>query len=343
MTLSAALSEGLIRSLPKVELHVHLDTSVRPSTVAELADQQGIELPDDLEDALIAPPVCSDLSDYLTRVGAALRVLQTQAALERAAYELVQDMAAENVVYAEIRYAPQLCIRRGLDMQQVIDAVAAGLQAARADLGVKTGQIICCLRHDPSALSHEVAQYAIANWCPGKVVGLDLAADEASHGGFPHRTAFRLARGVGMPRTVHAGEAAGAESIREAIFLLGAQRLGHGVRLREDPELYQPVRQQHIALEMCPTSNVQTRAVASLADHPIDSYLRKGLPVTVNTDGRTTSNTSLTREYAKLAQQFGWGLSEIQCTVLTAASSAFVSKDEQAELRRSVLERWPAP
>ncbi|MBC7233961.1 MAG: adenosine deaminase [Chloroflexi bacterium] len=337
------LTEETIRRLPKVELHVHLDTSVRVQTVRKLGEEQGIELPDDLEQALIAPPICANLADYLTRVETALQVLQTTAALERVAYELVQDMAAENVIYAEIRYAPQLCIRRGLSMQQVIDAVAAGLQAARTDLGIRTGQIICCLRHDPSALSHEVAQYAIQNWAPDKVVGLDLAADEAEFGGFPHRTAFRLARGIGMPRTVHAGEAAGAESIREAIEVLGAQRLGHGVHLEEDPSLFGPVRARHITLEMCPTSNVQTRAVNSLAQHPIDRYLKLNLPVTVNTDGRTTSNTTLTQEYGKLVRQFGWGLAEIQRTVLNAASSAFIREEDRQELCRIILDRWPHP
>lgn len=337
------LTEETIRSLPKVELHVHLDTSVRPQTVSELGAEQCIDLPEDLEAALIAPPVCENLADYLTRVETALDVLQTTSALERVAYELVEDMARENVVYAEIRYAPQLCIRGGLSMQQVIDAVTEGLHAARTDFGVGSGQIICCLRHDPSALSHEVAQCAIANWRPGRVVGLDLAADEAQYGGFPHLTAFRLTRGVGMPRTVHAGEAAGAESIREAITLLGAQRLGHGVHLEEDPTLFEPVRESHITLEMCPTSNVQTQAVNSLAEHPIDRYLRQNLPVTVNTDGRTTANTTLTREYQRLNRQFGWGLDQIQRTVLTAVASAFIHNEERAELRRTVLDRWPKP
>jgi adenosine deaminase len=270
-------------------------------------------------------------------------VLQTAPALERVAYELVEDMAREHVIYAEIRYAPQLLMRRGLSIQDAIDAVTAGLQEARKTLGVRTGQLICCLRHDPSALSHEVAQYAISNWRPGRVVGLDLAADEALYPGFPHRTAFRLARGVGMPRTVHAGEAAGADSVREAIMLLGAQRIGHGVHLEEDESLYAPVRERRVALEMCPTSNVQTQAVRSLADHPIDRFMRLGLPVTVNTDGRTTSNTSLTQEYWKLHQQFGWGLEEIRRTVLTAVDCAFTGEDDKALLRGIVLAEWPAP
>ncbi len=322
---------------------MHLDCSLRPQTVGELGAQQGVELPDQLEQALVCPAVCRDLADYLTRVDLALQVLQTAPALERAAYELLEDMASENVIYSEIRYAPQLCTRRGLSMQQVIDAVTAGLRAGGEQFGVRTGQILCCLRHDPSAVSHEVAQHAIANWRPGKVVGLDLAADEAAYRGFPHRTAFRLAQGVGMPRTIHAGEAAGAESIREAITLLGAQRLGHGVRLREDPELFQPVRERRIALEMCPTSNVQTRAVAQLADHPIDRYLRQDLPVTVNTDGRTTANTTLTQEYCRLSRQFGWGLEQIQRTVCTAAASAFLSAEHKADLLRVIADRWPVP
>jgi len=339
----ASLTQEDIRRLPKAELHVHLDTSLRPRTAGELAAAQGIDLPDDLDGALICPPLCHNLADYLTRVNAALEVLQTAPALERAAYELVEDMAREHVIYAEIRYAPQLHLRRGLSMQDAIDAVSAGLQHGRKHLGVRTGQLICCLRHDPSALSHEVAQYAISNWRPGRVVGLDLAAEEALYPGFPHRTAFRLARGVGMPRTVHAGEAAGADSIREAIYVLGAQRIGHGVHLEEDESLYAPVRAQQVALEMCPTSNVQTRAVRRLADHPIDRYLKLELPVTVNTDGRTTSNTTLTQEYWKLHQQFGWGLHEIQRTVLTAIDCSFASAVEKAQLRQTVLDEWPRP
>jgi adenosine deaminase len=332
-----------IRDLPKVELHVHLDCSVRPRTAGELAAQQGRVVPDELETALICPPICNSLADYLSRVDAALALLQTGPALERVAYELVEDMAREHIFYAEIRYAPQLCTRSGLSMQEVIDAVSAGLQAAKQAYGVSTGQIICCLRHDPSSLSHEVAQYAISNWRPGKVVGLDLAADEALYPGFPHRTAFRLARGVGMPRTVHAGEAAGPASIREAISLLGAQRLGHGVRLAEDESLFQTVIDQHIALEMAPTSNVQTRAVRSLADHPIDRFMRRGLPVTVNTDGRTTSDTTLTQEFLRLSQQFGWGLAEIQRAVLNAVDAAFVDQATRLELRDTVLQQWPPP
>jgi adenosine deaminase len=335
------VSQETIRNLPKVELHVHLDCSVRPRTVGELAVQQGLPVPDELDKALICPPICDNLADYLSRVDPALAVLQTAPALERVAYELVEDMAGEHIVYAEIRYAPQLCTRRGLSIQEVIDAISAGLQTAGRTYGVRTGQIICCLRHDPSSLSHEIAQYAISNWRPGKVVGLDLAADEALYPGFPHRTAFRLARRVGMPRTVHAGEAAGPASIREAISLLGAQRLGHGVRLAEDETLCQTVIDQHIALEMAPTSNVQTRAVRSLAEHPINRFMQLGLPVTVNTDGRTTSNTSLTQEFLQLGQQFGWGLDEIQRAVLNAAGSAFLDETTRLELRQTVLQKWP--
>jgi len=336
-----SISPQILRALPKVELHVHLDCSVRPHTAGELAAQQGRPVPDELDKALICPAICDNLADYLSRVDAALAVLQTAPALERVAYELVEDMSHEHIVYAEVRYAPQLCTRGSLSMQEVINAVSAGLQAAEQTYGVRTGQIICCLRHDPSALSHEVAQYAISNWRPGKVVGLDLAADEALYPGFPHRTAFRLARGVGMPRTVHAGEAAGPASIREAILLLGAQRLGHGVRLAEDESLFQTVIDQHIALEMAPTSNVQTRAVRSLADHPIARFMRLGLPVTVNTDGRTTSNTSLTQEFVRLSDQFGWGLPEIQRATLNAVGAAFVDEATRSDLQNTVLQHWP--
>lgn len=337
------ISAEAIRALPKVELHLHLDASVQPHSVGELCAEIGVSLPDDLGDALICPPVCQDLADYLHRIDLALCALQTAPGLKRASYELVADLARENVIYAEIRYAPQLCVQRGLWMQQAIDAVTAGLRAGEEAFGVRTGQILCCLRHDPPELSHEVVQRAIANWQPGRVVGVDLAADEANYLGSRDRSAFGSAQGVGMPRTVHAGEVAGANSIWEAIDLLGAQRLGHGVHLEDDPALFLPVRERCIALEMCPSSNVRTRAVSSLPEHPIDRYLRLNLPVTVNTDGRTTSNTTLTQEYWKLVVQFGWGLEEIQRTVRTAAASAFLDDEERAKLLQIIDQQWPSP
>lgn len=326
-----------IQALPKAELHVHLDTCVRVETARELARKYDIDLPEPLEIYMIAPPRCADLADFLRRVDPQLAVLQTEEALERVAYELVESWAQDGVVYGEVRYAPQLCTREGLSMDAVVEAVARGLKAGAADFGVAVGQILCCLRHEPPDLSEEVARLAIRHRDRGEtlVIGLDLAADEARYPGAPHRKAFDLAREADLPRTVHAGEAAGPESVREALDVLGAQRIGHGVRTVEDPDLLARVQREGVLLEMCPTSNVQTRAAESLEAHPIDYCYRLGVKVSVSTDSRTITPTTVSREYALLSRQFGWGVEHVRTTTRYALESGF----GDAETRRALLNR----
>jgi adenosine deaminase len=324
------LSIEQIRLFPKVELHVHLDGCVRPATARELAARAGIPLPDDLNTALVAPPVCDDLGDYLTHFTLPIQLMQTESALERITYELIEDWAADGLIYGEVRWAPQLHTRQGLTLQAAINAVARGLERGENDFGVRCRQILCCLRHQAPQISQTVAELAVDNR-NHRVAALDLAGDEARYRGAPHQPAFDLARRAGLARTVHAGEAAGAPSIHEALDLLGAQRLGHGVRLAESDGLVERARAAQIPLEMCPTSNYQTRAVNGL-DHPADRYLRAGLAVTISTDGRTVSNTTVSGEYARLVQQFGWGVEEMAATVRHALAGAFVSERERAEL-----------
>lgn len=196
--------------------------------------------------------------------------------------------------------------------------------------GVRVGLILCCLRHEDAQSSLAIARLAIAN--ADIVCGLDLAGDEARYAGAPHRAAFELARSAGLRRTVHAGEAAGAESIREAIEVLGAERIGHGVRIEESPDLIEYVHEQGITLEMCPLSNYQTRAVSSLATHPINGLLRKNVRVTVSTDGRTVSLTTVTSEFERLEKLFGWGFDEFSRCQENAANGAFISSTERSAL-----------
>jgi adenosine deaminase len=318
------------RKLPKIELHCHLDASVRVQTVAELGRKIGLALPEPIEPLLIAPPLCLHLADYLLRIDLALEVMQQGEHLTRIAREFVADLAADGVIYGEVRFAPQLHLRRGLSMQEVVDAVHQGLVEGQRETGVATGLIVCCLRHQPEELSLEIAKLALAN--RDKVCALDLAGDEARYSGQPHVAGFALARKEGLRRTVHAGEAAGADSVREALELLGAERIGHGVRVTESREVEQTVRRSAIALEMCPLSNVQTRAAVSLAEHPIDGLLRRGLRVTVSTDARTVSDTSVSAEFGRLAQTFGWGLAEFWQCQQHAADAAFASPAVRAQL-----------
>ncbi|HEY4907779.1 MAG TPA: adenosine deaminase [Candidatus Acidoferrum sp.] len=320
------------KSLPKIELHCHLDASLRVSTVADLGRKIGLDLPNPLQPALIAPECCIDLADYLVRIDLALEVMQQRDHLVRIAREVVEDLAADGVIYGEIRFAPQLHLRNGLNMQEVLSAVHEGLKQGEQQTGMKTGLIVCCLRHESGECSLEIAKLAVNN--RDKVCALDLAGDEARYIGAPHVEAFALARREGLRRTVHAGEAAGADSVREAIDVLGAERIGHGVRITESDELRDRAKATRLPLEMCPLSNVQTRAATSLSAHPIDRLFRKGLHVTVNTDCRTVSLTTITKEFERLESTFNWGAAEFHQCQRNSAEAAFVSDEVRTDLMR---------
>ena len=320
------------KSLPKIELHCHLDASLRVSTVADLGRKIGLDLPTPLEPALIAPELCIDLADYLVRIDLALEVMQHRDHLIRTSREVVEDLAAEGVIYGEIRFAPQLHLRNGLNMQEVLNAVYEGLKQGEQQTGMKAGLIVCCLRHESGERSLEIAKLAANN--RDKVSALDLAGDEARYIGAPHAAAFDLAKHEGLRRTVHAGEAAGAESIREALELLGAERIGHGVRITESAELQERAKATRLPLEMCPLSNIQTRAANSLPEHPIDSLFRKGLHVTVNTDCRTVSRTTVTNEFERLESTFHWGAAEFHRCQHNSAEAAFITDEARADLMR---------
>jgi adenosine deaminase len=324
------------RKFPKIELHCHLDASVRIATVADLGRQIGLTLPDPLAPALVAPEICLDLADFLLRINLALEVMQHRGQLVRIAREFVEDLALDGVIYGEVRFAPQLHLRQGLSMQEVVDAVHEGLLQGQGEFGVATGLILCCLRHQPTHQSVEIAKLALAN--RDKVCALDLAGDEARFSGAAHAEAFALARAEGLRRTVHAGEAAGAESIREALDVLGAERIGHGVRIEESAEVEEAVKNATVTLEMCPLSNVQTRATSSLAKHPIDRLLRNGVRVTVSTDARTVSRTTVSAEFDRLAQTFGWGADEFSRCQHYAADAAFVSPQERLALAKKLYD-----
>ena len=327
------LTRDSIRAWPKVELHDHLDAGLRIGTVAAIGRELGMALPDPLESALVAPDVCADLADLLSRIHLAVDVMQRPQDLARVAEEHVADLAADGVVYGEIRFAPQLHTRRGLGLQEIVDTVAAGLRRAGERHAVETGLILCCLRHESPAESRRVAELAVAN--RHQVVALDLAGDEAAFpSAGPHREAFAIAREGGLHRTVHAGENGGAACVAEALDILGAERIGHGARVVEDPALVDRVTADAVALEMCPRSNVQTRAVASLAAHPIDRLLRRGTRVTVSTDGRTTCGTTVTGEFERLARQFGWGRAEFLTCQRNAADAAFLDDGRRQRLLR---------
>ncbi len=331
-----SVERGLLERLPKAELHVHLDGSLRPGTVWELAQEQDVELPADSEEGIgrwfrqELPE--RDLIGYLARFDVTTSVMQTPEALERIAFELLADAAAENVWYMEVRYAPILSTKRGLSPRQVVDAVQRGLaRGQREHPRTQAYQIICGLRHFEPERALRMAALAVEYKGRG-VLAFDLAGAEADNPAKRFREAFYLVLNANLNVTVHAGEAYGPESIHQALHWAGAHRIGHGVRLREDDDLVEYVRDHRIPLEMCPTSNVQTGAVDSIEEHPIREYFDRGVRVTVNTDNRLMSDTTMTRELALLVEHLGFDLEEIKKLLLNGFKSAFLRYPERKAL-----------
>ncbi|SFR86117.1 adenosine deaminase [Agromyces sp. CF514] len=352
-----------IQALPKVSLHDHLDGGLRPQTIIELADAAGVDVPvhdaDELGTWFADKADSGSLVEYLKTFDLTTAVMQTREGLTRVAREFVQDLAADGVVYGEIRWAPEQHLARGLSLDEAVEAVQAGLDAGIDDarnLGhaIRTGQLVTAMRHADRGL--EIAELAVRHRDRG-VVGFDIAGAEAGFPASRHRTAFDFLAGQYLPVTVHAGEADGLESIRSALFDGRALRLGHGVRLAEDltierqddentyvslGPIAQWVRDREIALELSPSSNLQTGAIEAwgdeLIDHPFDLLYQLGFRVTVNTDNRLQSATSLTRELALLADAFGYDLDDFETFQLNAAAAAFLPLDDRDELAEVIRE-----
>ncbi len=334
MTLSAATYARLQR-LPKAELHVHLDGSLRPATLHALAMDQGVALPvpDEAElGRFMRVDDARNLGDYLARFEITLAVMQDAASLERIAHELVLDSAEDGVRYVEVRYCPWLNTRGGLSLDAVVEAVSRGLRRGERETGTVARTIICALRNLGAPHAREMAAVAVAHRAHG-VVAFDLAGGEAGNPARDFADAFAYARTHDLAVTVHAGEGDGAASIREAVHLCGAHRIGHGTRLLEDPSLAEFVRDRRIALEVCPTSNVQTRVAATFAEHPLRAQHAQGILITLNTDNRLMSGVTLTEEYARCAEQLGLDLQTLADISLAAFDVAFLPWPERAELR----------
>jgi len=331
------VTEELIRALPKTDLHCHLDGSLRLATILELAEDQGVGLPADTPEGLARAihmgETCASLEDYLTAFEVTLAVLQTEEALYRAAYELALDAAAENVRYLEVRYSPVLHTRRGLKATTIVDAVLLGLRHASRETGLRSNVIVCGIRHVDPQTSVRLAELAVAYKGKG-VVGFDLAGAEEGHPARRHREAVQLILDNNVNVTIHAGEAYGPESIAQAVHYCGAHRIGHGVRLRENGELLNYLNDHRIPLEMCPSSNLQTGSVTSFTSHPLKFYFDFGLRVSVNTDNRLITDTTMTKELLIAHREMGFSLDDL-CTLLVQGfKSAFLPFREKADLLR---------
>jgi len=319
---------------PKAELHCHLDGSVRSQTLLDLAAEQGKRslLPADsvegLEKVLLRIDDSATLEAFLTWFDYTIGVLQSRQALRRAAYELAVDASQENVKYLEVRYSPVLHTEDGLTLEQINDAVLDGLQTAQRDTGIRTTVIICGLRDRLESTSLRLAELAVDYFGRG-VVGFDLAGGEAGNPPKHHLAAFYFAKNNLLNLTVHAGESWGPDSISQALFRCGAHRIGHGTSLAEDLSLMRYVIDHQIPLEICPTSNVQTNVVEGFEQHPLSVFVDAGVPVTISTDNRLFSRTSVTEELWRVHTMCGVSEQDLRQIVLNSFIHSFLPWEEK--------------
>jgi len=329
--------------LPKVELHRHLTGSIRLDTMLELDAEYGLDLPTrDREElrrhAQVGPDTPAELAHILRTVSAFLRrCFVSREAIARIAHEMVEDAAEDGIVYLEARFSPLYMAQTSrVSPEQAFGAAAEGLAAASARFGVRTGVLIAMARDAGLSACQRAADLALEH-AGELVVGVDLAGDEAGHPPRLFTRIFDKLRADGrLGITVHAGEASGPQSVRDAIELLGAQRIGHGVRAVHDPQVVELVRARGVVLETCPTSNVLTGAVPSLAEHPLRALLEAGVRATINTDDPGWFDVTLTDEYATALDQLGLSFAELTTAALNAAHGAFLPADERAALARQL-------
>ncbi|MCL1050861.1 adenosine deaminase [Shewanella abyssi] len=293
--------------LPKIDLHCHLDGSVRPQSVIDIAQQHNLPLPsndlNEIQSLMVAPDTCQNLDEYLTRFELPLSVMQTASGIERIAFEVFEDAAKENVKYLEVRFAPLLHLQSGLTLQQVIGSAVKGMKRAESQYDIKGNFILSIIRNMPKDRVNEVID-AGAHFINDGVVAFDLAGSELPGfcAGFIPHAQYAVEKGYRV--TIHAGEQGVGQNVHDAITMLGAERIGHGIDIKTHQQAYDLTKSKSVALESCPTSNVQTKAVDSLSEHPFNEFYKDGVFITINTDNRTVSNTTMTDEVRKVMQEF---------------------------------------
>tara|TARA_Y100000590_G_scaffold118306_1_gene135358 strand:- start:15321 stop:16391 length:1071 start_codon:yes stop_codon:yes gene_type:complete len=333
------ISDSLLKKLPKVELHCHLDGCLRIETILDLGQRYNVSLPasnpEDLIKLLCIGKKRGTLEEYIARFDITLSVMQTPEALTRIAFELIEDVAAENVRYIEVRYAPILHTRMGMTLEEAVEAVQDGLIKGEKAFGVKSGIIICGIRHISPEASLKLADLCVRYKNKG-VVGFDLAGSEENFPAKDHREAFYMILNHNINATIHAGEAFGPSSIHQAIHYCGAHRIGHGTRLKEDKDLMHYVNDHRITMEVCLTSNWHTYSVRSLKQHPFRFYYDQGIRVTLNTDNRLMSDTTLTKEFGLARDLFDFTLHDFREVTIIAMKAAFLPHQERKEMIQSI-------
>lgn len=327
-----------LHELPKIDLHRHLEGSLRLRTLADIAQQHGIDLPGEkIEHLRPFVTVTGDqpgFQRFLAKFNFLRRFYPSQEAVERVAYEAVADAAADHVRYLELRFSPVALSRsQGFALHAVTEWVCDAVGRAQQDRDIDVNLIVQIGRDEDPDAAQELAELALAHRDQG-IVGLDLAGDERLHPARPFAEVFRHARREGLHVTIHAGEAGGPENIEEAVRELGAERIGHGVRSVEDPRVLKLLREENVCLEVCPTSNIQTGSVERIWHHPLPDLLALGIPVSINTDDPSVSDTTLTDEYHIAVSAMRVTLEQVKQTIVTAAQASFQPADDRRELAR---------
>ena len=322
-----------------IDLHLHLDGSLSAATVLTLAKEYNVSLPcyssRELKHYLTAPDSCRNLNDYLTRFALPLSVLMWPQAMEYAVKELARALKEQGVIYAEIRFAPQLCTKKGYSQRDIVEAAVKGTASAERRFGIKTQLILCCMRGRENKEENLFTVELAAQFLHKGVAAVDLAGAEALYATETFRGLFEKAFRLSVPFTIHAGEADGPDSIRAALSF-GARRIGHGVRAREDEGLLEQLKNDGVFLEMCPKSNVQTKAVDCIREHPALDYLRMGIKVGINTDNMTVSNTCLKNEFELLRKNLSMTPKEEQALLQNSADAAFLPQKEKQNLKKEI-------
>jgi adenosine deaminase len=322
-----------VKALPKLELHLHLDCSLSYAAVARLDNSVSLE---EYQREFIAPRRCTSLADFLTRAPRGFKLMQEEVALALVVEDVFEQLAADGVIYAEIRFAPLLHLERGLTPEQVVAAVDRATEACIRSSGIDARLILCTLRHFDREQSLVTARL-VEEFRGSRVTALDIAGDEAGYPIDAHIPAFRYAIEHGLHRTAHAGEARGPDSVWETLREFQPSRIGHGVRSTEDPALVQHLIRERIHLEVCPTSNLQTGISRDYAEHAVDKLYRAGVPLSISTDTRTITNITLNEEYRNLEEHFRWTAEDLLASNRAAIDAAFVEEPTKSKLRERLV------
>ena len=320
----------VIKSMPKAILHLHLDGSLRPETVHKWLQERGEDVTlEEVKKRLMVDEGCRDLNRYLEKFDLPVELLQSEEHIEQATYELFEDLAKQNVIYAEVRFAPQLHTQEGLEYEAIVEAAIRGMEKAKQEYGIDGNLILCCMRGEDNTVSNLRTVAVAKNYLNKGVCALDLAGAEALFPTSEFEDIFKLAKKLEIPFTIHAGEADGPKSIKKALEY-GAKRIGHGVRCLEDVALVMELIQKEIPLEVCPISNLQTRATGE--NHPIEKLYRLGLKTTISPDNNTVSNTDIIEEYKWILENTSLTVEDLKQMNINAIRGAFISPQKKAEL-----------